>query len=777
MSSEKGVAQLVSENAEKRVVVSQSLPPARSSRSRVNDQLNFLRFVDELNRRVRELRSKPKDEIYELAIRLIEDIFRSEGIVETPERGQNQFCRLLWIEPIWRDELRRIIRALLTYSRSRSRELFVSAAELIAAMEAFVSWYARRKMTLMLLGDGRGGIETEALFNLTLHHDVTVNSAVGMLVTCSTRLVGRKSQLLWLKGRILLDAQEINVRPGWELWVDGEESLILSSATGERSKKFVSSVPLKPPANRWISDEIELFIPYAALDIPPGRSAIKISLSLCDQRGKELFAGELEAEVSRQLNGEGEGAPAPQALALWSVDYQSGSRVERLDIRDRRRLLENGTEALVAYSDFDVIGSRGRPIVLECRLRTKEGALVPSAELTDPLGLFILRRRLVPQSTVARYRDYEIEIPISAFGKVLDDESIFVELSVVGVDGRALCGALCRTPPIPKQAKVTAPQISTELAVQIELNDPLFGVQVLGFEVQPSYRFGAAECTRVEVLLHAESWSESACYVSVALEDGTGTELGGGGLGDRRIERVLILGGMELPKQYSIVVNIPHRDFQDTVDTQNDKQSPRKQLRARVRVYSLAESCVYDGYRAFYWKRQPSGAEEAHPADRPYGDIVIADISRTASVDPARLQCRLSLNLRCGPRASGQFVLYYEVCDTEERYEESLLETKGSYIVPGLPGRAMKIDLADVVSNRLFASGWYQVHHPLDCGGSEDLELFFKGARDVKAMVFSDTGRLLQVVTHRINAEENLFVHHLEEKKQDEKKGTGVVGL
>ncbi|MEY4699932.1 MAG: hypothetical protein RL326_119, partial [Pseudomonadota bacterium] len=226
----------------------------------------------------------------------------------------------------------------------RSRVSGYDISRELDELNMLLKWYVRRKMSLASLEieisgnaamlDADGSVlrdEHDALYGLEVMHDQQVFGTKGCVLACGLRLVGRDGQPLWLRVGVRCNGEPVVVRPDWSSWTDPGSGEALEVIAKELP--FCSLVPVRPNAQRLIIDEVMAFVPYAALELPVGRSDVEFVISVIDGDGEEiLVTTRPESICVPRRDTVSFVAPAPHAAGMWPHDVVSGDKISELSV-------------------------------------------------------------------------------------------------------------------------------------------------------------------------------------------------------------------------------------------------------------------------------------------------------------------------------------------------------------------------------------------------------------------------------------------------------------
>jgi hypothetical protein len=337
---------------------------------------------------------------------------------------------------------------------------------------------------------------SDTLFNIRITHDETMVGLVGMRAQVSAMLRGRNNQPVWVRLQLLHEGRPVLVRPGYELWADSDEPEVSQYNLAQRPEwQYVERAPRRPvytlsqvlrtTLQVAFIESVEFFVPYRAMDIPTGNREIELAFTLLDEYGFPVCEQSLLEHVSVPSVGasaiqsgwskdDSEGTPSPYALGYAPCDYESGAAVRiqsvvsgigesgipelklsfDLTLGDMRSALPDDSPWSV---EVRVVDRSGVPFTAHAPNRsarlwegtTSRGQAARELLWREPLG------KSVPFS---KWWDLSIIAPLTGFdiGELRTASGCFVEITLVGSDGRLRCGALSPLPQLPAGKEVLA---------------------------------------------------------------------------------------------------------------------------------------------------------------------------------------------------------------------------------------------------------------------------------------------------------------------------------
>jgi hypothetical protein len=608
----------------------------------------------------------------------------------------------------------------------------------IAELEEIVSWYERRKQHIALLE--QDGAAEDRIFAVHVRHDRTFLNVAGFEVACSLCLIGHRLQDLWLKVFVRAYGALIPVRLGWEGWVDETETTlrpVLDEAVSEQPVAGI--VPITPHGQRCVLEGIQCFLPYAALDLTPGRHDVTLEIGVYDSRGKKLLSTSTMERVSIPRDGEQEPVPSPQSLGIWAVNPGRGDAIG--NVRVVRGFRDGGAEALTVSSTLALFGHREELLTLEYRFLKMNGDGVEAASraMVDGDGTFLHRVEFVPTSEVCRMYDRHVEIPLSALSLDEGEHELLCQVLVRRPSKRVLCGTVERFT-VSIDETLISPLAGDELDYALpDTPDPLSDLQIGGLVLDPDARFNGVPVVKLSVDLSASDWKTRICRVVMSIEQDTLTTPSTK-LRMRPQRQTLLCGGMEGPLRQSLISVFSAREIASFVLPPPDGVK----LIARAQVYSLDDRLIFNRTRPFVLR--PRDTEDSAPqvALTGNGPIRLVNLATRPIVGTHRVRTTATLNVRFDDPESCQFSLYHEVIDPDGRAIRQRPDDQADVVA----GTVLAFDFSEAHAAARFRQGISQISVELQntlCGDREGDDVV-PGIYTLKVMIFSDPGKLLHVV-------------------------------
>lgn len=549
-----------------------------------------------------------------------------------------------------------------------------------------LKWYVKRKTSLTGLevhhsrrvdisaeGASFAGEEDDALFAFEVMHDHQVFATKGCFVSCGLRLVGHDGQPLWLRVSAKSDGEPVAVRPAWSSWSDpgGDGAVEVLSD----KPQFCSLVPIRPNAQRLVIDDIRAFVPYAALDLPTGRSDIQLHVAVIDNEGRELLAASKPESICIPArDASSASVPAPHSVGMWPHDVVSGDRISDLRVSCGHKVVAGWERHTVsAQFDLSLFMHAGESVLLECRFVDAKGNVVELSSLGIPyvaaelggavesVSSYRYRRVLHPRGAWAVYRGLCVDIPVEFLMLDPGCHNLTCEVVIVSSDDRVLCGDIGLV-----TAEVPGAQSSSGADSDAQEREKDAGIELRTLEIDPAWLFGGEESVKIEAIFAptnasrhiadlasgrvGELFKPYRVEVSIEREDGHlllqafSDSLG---MGFKPVTRGVCVEGASGFSTQAVVANFAKDEILGwSLGPDGSRGLSKVALVARVRALSLAGEEIVSQSREFFIK--PPAASEPRVVD--VGAIMPCVADATASLIPQtnRVACRAVVNVPRG---------------------------------------------------------------------------------------------------------------------------------
>lgn len=626
-------------------------------------------------------------------------------------------------------------------------------------LSMLLRWYVKRKMSLVWLGSqdyesSAVGFDSDsdALFGFQVLHDQQVFGTKGCVVSSGVRLIGRDGQTLWIRAGVECDGHPVAARSEWSSWVDAsDDSFIENDAV---CPPFASLVPLRPNSQRVVVDDVQIFIPYAGLDLPQGRSQVTLVVSILDSEGRVIVEKRRDEELSvpkRELSKRE--IVAPHIAGFWPHDVVSGDKISDLKVDSGYCTVDGWEQLSVSVScNLALALHSGESVVLETRFLDQQGnsvefsssglvsGLETGAGFTGEDSGFRFRRILQPRSAWAHYENLSFNIPVEFLLLPSGDHLLTCEVVAMTLDDQILCGDL-------SQVKVSVPVSEQEINSSTRVFDG--PIEVESVDVEPNWKLAEHDVIRIQAtlaprisrdevaLLAVNQMREgaTACRVVVSLEREDGATLVEAysdalGVGVRPVSRAVICDGQSGLAEQIVVCNLLRESVLNLAATSDLRRQGKIALKARVRVSSLEGKFLAEETREFFVRLtntlQPSLPQ--YLSD-PHSHVV--DVTTNWHDQPIGLSCRVTCNVSAVRLLERGLML--EVSAGRGPVKGDML---GRYRLP-IPGRAFK---------GLAPSGLVQVALEFDLGQSAVSRL----VDNLSISIVSSNGMVLDTVHHPI---------------------------
>lgn len=545
-----------------------------------------------------------------------------------------------------------------------------------------LKWYVKRKASLTGLevqhsrkadfaSDGVlvSGEEGNAIFSLEVMHDHQVFASKGCFVSCGLRLIGHDGQPLWLRVSVRANGESVRARLGWSSWTDpGDAETVADNG------QFCSLVPIRPNAQRLIIDDIRAFVPYAALDLPPGRSDIQLHVAIIDEEGREILAASQPESIcvpSREaLAG---GVSAPHSIGMWPHDVVSGDKISDLRVSSGHKVVAGWERHTVsAQFDLSLFMHAGESVLLECRFVDAQGSVVELSSLGIPyvaadlgsavesVSSYRYRRVLHPRGAWAVFRGLCVDIPTEFLLLEPGTHALTCEVVVVSSDDRILCGDIGL---VTVQVSGCSTLESEECA---EKRSKDVGIELRTLEIDPAWNFGGEESVRIEAICAPTNTSRHIAdlasgrvgelfqpyRVEIAIEREDGHLLLQAfsdplGMGFKPVTRGVCVESSSGFSSHSVAANFGKDEILGWSLTPDGSRGLQKvALVARVRILSLAGDELVTQSREFFIK--PPTANEPKIVDVGAPMPCVTDVTAALVPQTSRMVCRVAVNIPRG---------------------------------------------------------------------------------------------------------------------------------
>jgi len=592
-----------------------------------------------------------------------------------------------------------------------SRGLGYDVARELDELVMLLKWYVRRKMSLCALEvesldgfalfdgrvDGRDGLaadERDVLFGLDVMHDHHVFGVKGCLVTCGLRLLGRDGEALWLRVSLSSNDKPVAARAEWSTWTDPGAGAAVEILPEVAS--FCSLVPIRPNSQRLILDEVRAFVPYAALQLPAGRSDVELLVTVIDGDGREVLSVSQSESVCvphRQLALSA--VPAPHSLGMWPHDVVSGDKISELTVTSGFKCVAGWERhSLSVAFDLSLFMHAGESVMLECRFVNDQGRIVELSSLGMPfvaselnvavesISSYRYRRVLHPKGAWALYQGLCIDIPVEFLQLSPGAHEITCELVVVSSDERVLCGDMSRAVvQVPDRSPRQESNASSERAVANRgLLDSGTALDLESFEVEPTWQFGDDDCIRVQARFSPRNRAQqladlaagrvgelfSPYRVEISLEREDGHVLlqaysDSLGMSFKPVTRAVCIDPYSGHTDHSVVANFKREEVLGwSMGSEGGRSGTKWRIFARVTALSLAGEVLVSESKECFVKPLLEGGKQVVAVREPAPTVV--DVVSYAHVQGERLASRALINVPVSERGEDAIRVQFELC-------------------------------------------------------------------------------------------------------------------
>lgn len=370
---------------------------------------------------------------------------RSVSIDEAMEEIFRTFAAGSVISRTFRDLYRSANGALIA-SKEKDGSRNIDSSAIISDLREIIEWYGVRKSSLIKIQERE--LRGQGIFRFDILPDRTKSGALGLEVSAGLVVEPSHQEDLWWKVFIYDDRSVVLPREGWGSWIDHTDGMHILDDQGD-FHAVSAIVPIHAPSERVILDDVRVFFPYAALDLPSGRQELTVVGGLFNSDGEQLLSlFDTELVTVPRNSAEIVPFPSPQAIGLWQrcPVTQDAISISSID----SQIAGSGRYTLLNIRmDCALFGHQDEVATVECRLLTQQGEIVASrnaASLTrqegDRFGGFVTSLKIYPSRPITRFIDLQFQIPSTSLDLTSGMHDLFCELSVLQQDNRILCGVI-----------------------------------------------------------------------------------------------------------------------------------------------------------------------------------------------------------------------------------------------------------------------------------------------------------------------------------------------
>lgn len=700
-----------------------------------------------LEQRIRDLRAAKNlaaGACAEEVLAIIRELIRFEGVSGSLDFELPHFFQALWAEAPIRalvESIVRVARAILNPNCNKPLLDAYHPAQQIALVDYLIDWYAQRRATLALF-DGQHVFGAGAVVVRSVTHDQFFLGERGFEIVSSVRVDGFEFQSLWLSATLFSESAPVRVRKGWEYWArDSELFVVARDQSFDSRDQYVASVmPIVPRDQRAIYHALRLFVPYSALDLPASaRQQIDCEVSLLSASGAVLSADACTETLT--LPGESERArpaiPSLPALGFWPRNVGNGDTVTVTGVEQQRRIeARREIHSLVLSSDMLFVNRVGQTLTLEVRFLTREGNVIeseyPSYSGRD--GSFLYRSAITVSTIIARYPELSCEIPMVALDLDPGNHELIAELIVLDAQNEVICGAvsvvgLMVVEPHPGQL-IEMRESCAEAPDKID--STLF---VEGVSIDASYVFNSRDAVRAEIVFTDRAQRTELMQLRAVLSV---AESGAGDAFERAVARGMSFVRRSNQHEHRMVFIF---DCDEVLRMASGIVNKRL-LKLDVEVLDTQGQLNVSTRRTFTVPAQ-FGVERGVPSQSLYGknDVEIIDAQ-----------------IRETPQRGGELLIElttnFDLLSMEREgyslYVEPLNRPRDAKALERISPDGFLVEIKPPTIEQSLVAQWALVQQHSVVRMPQALRA--SGARGLKMMLFSPSGRLLQVVYQRLKA-------------------------
>lgn len=392
--------------------------------------------------RIRREPLAARDLAYEI-IEFFTILVRHETGLISPRRGLSLSLDKLCAGRAWSSLAMGIMRWADKTISNPSTNDFIDQGEVERDLESILDWYSQRSLSIdSLMTQSNATVSYDQLFKIEIFHDHYEQSNHGFLVQAGLALFGRANQSLWLKIFVVLDGEYVLPRPGWDSWIDDTE--IFSISNDRNSPCFAAILPIAPETQRAILDNVRVFVPYAALDLPVDKQEVEIEASLYNEKGEQLLRASTKEVMSvSPYREQGYKMLSYQAQGLWPEDSARGFAVRNIfstteEIQNKKKI----EHEIKLNMDIDMLGEPNSEFFIEVRCAHTDGELIASKKPESADNTIIYRVPIKLARPVYTLHDYSIKFPLNRLNLDGSEEQISIEVCLIDSHERVQCGAI-----------------------------------------------------------------------------------------------------------------------------------------------------------------------------------------------------------------------------------------------------------------------------------------------------------------------------------------------
>ncbi len=382
---------------------------------------------------------------YEFAYNLqhfFEELIFAETSVQSIKHGLRNFIDKLYAEPVITKLIHYVFKEMQKNLNSRQIDQHhFEPQKILSALQEILDWYIVRSGSIENLFF-EDNLNYDQIFDLKVFHDQKRQNIMGMDVLAGLTLYGRAGQNLWVKVFAKEKGEYILPHVDWNSWIDDTE--IFTAKPLEHDVALSGIIPVSPTTQRLIIDKLNIFIPYAALDLSPGKHEVEIEICLFNEQGDKLLSVTSDEVLSTPRNYRNANSMvSEQAIGIWSKDYISGDSISDLEVSCVQQPVANMLGDLIRINfDFEVYDRLSESVFLEARFYNAHGALVKTTSKNPAEYYSAIRREIHVDEIV--FKRYSVELAIPRIQLHLDDNErkIACEVCLLSSENKVLCGVL-----------------------------------------------------------------------------------------------------------------------------------------------------------------------------------------------------------------------------------------------------------------------------------------------------------------------------------------------
>lgn len=452
----RNAARLPTERGQSRQVVTSD--KFRTSIQQISDQQRKRDIIFNLQELLVKLTQQGQSQLdYAYVLQsFFEEIVFAETGMQSIKQGLRIFVDKMHAEPVITRLIQYVFKEMQkNLNFQQSGQTGFELMKVSSAMQEILTWYIERSSNLENLVDEEGFHSNyDRIFNLKVFHDQKRHHFLGLEVLAGLALYGRAGQNLWFKVFIKENGEYILPHVDWNSWIDDTE--VFTSKPLDEDVAISGIVPISPQTQRLMIDRLSVFIPYAALDLSPGKHEVEVEICLFNEKGDKLLTASSEEvlSVSRSYRSH-RPAVSEQALGIWSKDYITGDCINDLEVACIQQPSSSLLGDLIKINfDFEIYNRLNESLFIEVRFYNSGGALIKTTNEKDSDQFAAVRHEIYVDEIIFKRYGLELAVPRIQLNVEDEDHSISCEICMLSHENKVLCGVL-QSFTLPEARKIT----------------------------------------------------------------------------------------------------------------------------------------------------------------------------------------------------------------------------------------------------------------------------------------------------------------------------------